>query len=120
MGTFIHARFDAGGIPHEVALTGVFDVDLERLCADLKVICEEHLARMGRVGCGLSGGGIAGPPAAPSFLPLCPVSAVHLSPFGSPLVLGLDSPDSLLTLRGARCVVTRCRLRRHTGLTCGV
>jgi len=47
MGTFVHARFEAGGIPHEVALTGVFDVDLERLCADLKRICEEQLDRMG-------------------------------------------------------------------------
>ncbi len=47
MGTFVHARFEAGGIPHEVALTGVFDVDLDRLCADLKIICEEHLDRMG-------------------------------------------------------------------------
>ena len=47
MGTFVHARFEAGGIPHEVALTGVFDVDIERLCADLTAICEEHLQRMG-------------------------------------------------------------------------
>ncbi|MEN0068066.1 MAG: PDZ domain-containing protein [Myxococcota bacterium] len=47
MGTFVHARFEAGGLPHEVALTGVFDVDLERLCVDLTAICEEHLARMG-------------------------------------------------------------------------
>ena len=47
MGTFVHAEFEAGGIPHEVALTGVFEVDLDRLCADLKVICEEHLDRMG-------------------------------------------------------------------------
>ena len=47
MGTFVHARFEAGGIPHEVALTGVFDVDLDRLCADLRAICEEHLERMG-------------------------------------------------------------------------
>ena len=47
MGTFVHAEFEAGGIPHEVALTGVFDVDLDRLCADLTLICEEHLERMG-------------------------------------------------------------------------
>ena len=47
MGTFVHATFEAGGIPHEIALTGLFDVDLERLCADLKVVCEEHLSRMG-------------------------------------------------------------------------
>lgn len=47
MGTFVHAEFEAGGIPHEVALTGVFEVDLERLCSDLKIICEEHLERMG-------------------------------------------------------------------------
>lgn len=47
MGTFVHGTFEAGGIPHEVALTGVFDVDLERLCADLKRICEEQLQQMG-------------------------------------------------------------------------
>ena len=47
MGTFMHARFEACGIPHEVALTGVFDVDIDRLCADLTVICTEHLERMG-------------------------------------------------------------------------
>ena len=50
MGTFVHAEFTAGGIPHAVALTGVFDVDIERLCADLKAICEEHLQRMGTPG----------------------------------------------------------------------
>ena len=47
MGTFMHASFEACGIPHEVALTGVFDVDIDRLCADLTVICTEHLERMG-------------------------------------------------------------------------
>jgi predicted metalloprotease with PDZ domain len=47
MGTFVHTRFEAGGIPHEIALTGVFDVDLDRLCADFQAICEEHLERMG-------------------------------------------------------------------------
>ncbi|MEM6925878.1 MAG: PDZ domain-containing protein [Myxococcota bacterium] len=47
MGTFRYATFEAGGIPHAVALTGVFDVDVERLCVDLAVICEGHLATMG-------------------------------------------------------------------------
>ncbi len=47
MGTFVHGEFEAGGIPHEVAITGVFEVDLDRLCADLKVICEEQLNQMG-------------------------------------------------------------------------
>ena len=43
MGTFMHARFEARGILYEVALTGVFD-DIDRLCADLTVICTEHLS----------------------------------------------------------------------------
>lgn len=47
MGTFEHATFEAGGIPHEVAITGVFDVDMERLCEDLRRICEGHLKTMG-------------------------------------------------------------------------
>ena len=47
MGTFTHATFEARGIPHEVALTGRFRCDLDRLCADLKAICEGHLDLMG-------------------------------------------------------------------------
>ncbi|MFK7927558.1 MAG: M61 family metallopeptidase [Myxococcota bacterium] len=47
MGTFEHASFEARGIPHEIALTGRFDVDIDRLIRDLKVICEGHLDLMG-------------------------------------------------------------------------
>jgi predicted metalloprotease with PDZ domain len=48
MGTFEHATFDAGGVPHAVALTGRFTCDTGRLCRDLARICEGHLATMGR------------------------------------------------------------------------
>jgi predicted metalloprotease with PDZ domain len=47
LGTFVHARFEARGIPHEVALTGRFRCDLDRLCADLQAICEVHLDMLG-------------------------------------------------------------------------
>jgi predicted metalloprotease with PDZ domain len=48
MGTFEYATFEAGGIPHAVALTGRFRCDTARLCKDLARICEGHLERMGR------------------------------------------------------------------------
>lgn len=48
MGTFEHATFEARGIPHEVALTGRFRCDTERLCQDLAAICEGHLDTFGR------------------------------------------------------------------------
>ena len=36
MGTFTHFSFEAGGVPHEVAITGRHDCDTERLAADLE------------------------------------------------------------------------------------
>jgi predicted metalloprotease with PDZ domain len=47
MGHFEHARFEACGVPHDVVLTGRFRVDLERLCRDLKPICEHHIKLFG-------------------------------------------------------------------------
>ncbi|RME26696.1 MAG: M61 family peptidase [Deltaproteobacteria bacterium] len=43
MGTFVHRRFEAGGVPHFLAVTGRHDGDLDRLCADLAVICQHHI-----------------------------------------------------------------------------
>jgi predicted metalloprotease with PDZ domain len=40
MGTFAHASFTAGGVPHEVAVTGRTHADLDRLARDLKRLCE--------------------------------------------------------------------------------
>lgn len=47
LGTFAWASFEARGIPHEVAITGRFRCDIDRLCRDLKVICEGQLDLLG-------------------------------------------------------------------------
>ncbi|MDA0233733.1 MAG: M61 family metallopeptidase [Proteobacteria bacterium] len=47
MGRFTLARFEAAGVPHDIALTGRHDCDLERLCADLRRICEWQIALFG-------------------------------------------------------------------------
>ena len=39
MGRFTLARFTAGGVAHEIAITGKHDADLDRLCVDLERIC---------------------------------------------------------------------------------
>jgi predicted metalloprotease with PDZ domain len=43
MGTFTHAAFEACGTLHNVAITGVHRTDMNRLCADLKKICEYQI-----------------------------------------------------------------------------
>ncbi|MEJ2566060.1 MAG: PDZ domain-containing protein [Gammaproteobacteria bacterium] len=47
MGTFTLAGFEAGGIPHGVAITGRHRADVERLCRDLKAVCEEQIRLFG-------------------------------------------------------------------------
>lgn len=47
MGTFTYATFEALGIPHAVAITGVHHTDMDTLCGHFKAICEEHLRTMG-------------------------------------------------------------------------
>lgn len=47
MGRFTLATFTACGVPHEVAITGRHDCDLERLCADLRNICEWQIRLFG-------------------------------------------------------------------------
>ncbi len=45
IGTFALASFDAHGVPHDIAITGrVPQLDLARLTADLKPICEAQIA----------------------------------------------------------------------------
>lgn len=44
MGDFALASFHACGVPHDVVITGnVPNLDMERLCADLKKICEAQI-----------------------------------------------------------------------------
>ena len=47
MGRFTLARFTACGVEHEIAITGKHDADLDRLCADLKKICEWQIRFFG-------------------------------------------------------------------------
>jgi predicted metalloprotease with PDZ domain len=47
MGRFTHARFDAAGIRHEIALTGRHDCDIARLCADLARVCAWQIELFG-------------------------------------------------------------------------
>jgi predicted metalloprotease with PDZ domain len=47
MGTFTHAVFMACGVPHEIAITGRHDCDMDRLSADLTAICEHHIRFFG-------------------------------------------------------------------------
>jgi predicted metalloprotease with PDZ domain len=47
MGSFTLATFKACGVPHEIAITGRHDCDLERLTTDLKRICEWQIRFFG-------------------------------------------------------------------------
>ena len=49
MGCFTHATFDVAGTPHEIAITGRHNCDMERLCRDLKLICESQTAMFGEL-----------------------------------------------------------------------
>jgi len=55
MGTFALTTFRAAGVPHDIAITGRHDADLERLGRDLRVLCETemrfwHGPRVGKAG----------------------------------------------------------------------
>ena len=43
MGRFAQTRFEAGGVPHHVVVTGRQRADLDRLSADLARICQQHI-----------------------------------------------------------------------------
>ena len=47
MGRFTHAQFTACSVPHEIALSGRHDADLERIASDLKRICEAQIRFFG-------------------------------------------------------------------------
>jgi predicted metalloprotease with PDZ domain len=43
IGEFTLASFEAGGVPHDIVLTGRHRADTTRLCRDLARVCEEHI-----------------------------------------------------------------------------
>jgi predicted metalloprotease with PDZ domain len=47
MGEFVHYDFEACGVPHDIVLSGRFECDGDRLCADLKKICQHHIRFFG-------------------------------------------------------------------------
>ena len=49
MGSFEVGSFEAGGVPHEVVFTGRHYADIERICRDLKPLCEGHIAMFGEL-----------------------------------------------------------------------
>ncbi|HID48486.1 MAG TPA: M61 family peptidase, partial [Chromatiales bacterium] len=49
MGDFTVAGFEAGGIPHDIVLSGRHRTDLARLCQDLQKICTTHIDLFGEL-----------------------------------------------------------------------
>ena len=47
MGELTLATFRACGVPHDIAITGRHNADLERLCRDLKTLCEWQIRLFG-------------------------------------------------------------------------
>jgi len=47
MGNILIGEFEAGGIPHAVAVRGHERLDMARLCHDLTTLCEQHLRLLG-------------------------------------------------------------------------
>ncbi|MBI3607624.1 MAG: M61 family metallopeptidase [Nitrospirae bacterium] len=47
MGEFALATFEAGGVPHDIVLTGRHHADLDRLRADLHTLCSHHIGFFG-------------------------------------------------------------------------
>lgn len=47
MGRFTLATFEVQGVAHDIAITGRHKADMERLCADLKRICEKQVSFFG-------------------------------------------------------------------------
>lgn len=49
IGNFTYQEFDVAGTPHAIALTGRHQADMERLCKDVKAICETHVRMFGEL-----------------------------------------------------------------------
>lgn len=47
LGEFALATFEAGGVPHDIVLTGRHKADLDRLRADLQTLCSHHIMFFG-------------------------------------------------------------------------
>jgi predicted metalloprotease with PDZ domain len=47
IGTLLIGEFEAGGIPHAIAVRGHTRMDMARVCQDLSTLCEQHLALLG-------------------------------------------------------------------------
>lgn len=48
MGTFTLGEFTAAGVPHEIAITGRHDCEMDRLCRDLAKLCDRQIRLFGR------------------------------------------------------------------------
>ena len=49
MGCFTLATFEVAGVPHDIAITGKHSADMDRLCRDLTLICEQHVSLFGEL-----------------------------------------------------------------------
>lgn len=49
IGSFSLQTFDVAGVPHDMVITGRHDADMDRLCADVKSLCEHHVALYGEL-----------------------------------------------------------------------
>ncbi len=49
IGDFSLGKFSAGGVGHEIAITGHHYTDMDRLCADLSLLCQTHCELFGGV-----------------------------------------------------------------------
>ena len=49
MGNFTLTTFEAGGIPHDIVITGQHRADMYRLCTDLQKICNTHIDMFGEL-----------------------------------------------------------------------
>jgi len=47
LGTFASGHFEAGGVPHAIAISGRHGADIDRLCRDLPRLCERHIELFG-------------------------------------------------------------------------
>lgn len=48
-GDFTLATFEVAGVPHDIVITGRHRADMNRLCRDLKVICQHHIDLFGEL-----------------------------------------------------------------------
>ncbi len=49
MGSFTFVTFETAGVSHEIAITGRHQADTDRLCRDLKAICEYQIGLFGEL-----------------------------------------------------------------------